>query len=39
MPVSRTEKDPDKLRQAYDMGRHTALQRIDDIRSFLSSKG
>lgn len=39
LPVSRTEKDPDKLRQAYDMGRHTALQRIDDIRSFLSSKG
>ena len=39
LPVSRTEKDPNKLRQAYDMGRQTALQQIDEIQTFLAPKG
>lgn len=36
LPVSRTEKDPDKLRQTYEMGRQAALERIDEIRQFLT---
>lgn len=35
LPVSRTEKDPAKLRQAYEMGRQTALKRIREITQFL----
>jgi predicted patatin/cPLA2 family phospholipase len=37
LPVSRTEKDPDKLREAYNIGRKTALSRIDEIKKFLIS--
>ncbi len=37
LPVSRTEKDPDKLREAYNIGRKTALSRIDEINKFLIS--
>ena len=35
LPVNRTEKDPDKLREAYNIGRKTALSRIDEIKKFL----
>jgi len=35
LPVSRTEKNPDKLRKAYEIGRQTAEARIGEIRSFL----
>ena len=38
LPVSRVEKDPEKLRAAYEIGRKTALARIDEIRSFLAPK-
>ena len=37
LPVSRTEKDPDKLKEAYNIGRKTALSRIDEIKKFLIS--
>lgn len=37
LPVNRTEKDPDKLREAYNIGRKTALSRIDEIKKFLIS--
>ncbi len=35
LPVSRTENDPAKLRQAYEIGRQTALARIDEVKQFL----
>ena len=38
LPVSRTEKDPAKLRQAYEMGRQTTLKRIDEIKAYLSAQ-
>ena len=35
LPVSRVEKDPEKLRAAYEIGRKNALSRIDEIKAFL----
>jgi predicted patatin/cPLA2 family phospholipase len=36
LPIGRTEKDPAKLRQVYEIGRQTALARLEEIRQFLS---
>lgn len=38
LPISRTEKDPDKLRQVYEIGRQTALRRIDKIQKYLDGQ-
>lgn len=35
LPVSRTENDPAKLRQTYEIGRQTALARIEEVKQFL----
>ena len=35
LPIGRTEKDPDKLRQVYEIGLQTALNRIEEIRQYL----
>lgn len=35
LPISRTEKDPDKLRLVYEIGRRTAEARIGEIRKYL----
>ncbi len=35
IPVSRVEKDPEKLKQAYHMGRRAAEQRMTEILKFL----
>ena len=35
LPMSRIEKNPEKLQQAYDMGRETALKHLDAIKVFL----
>lgn len=35
LPIKRTEKDPEKLRMAYEIGRHTAEARMAEIRNFL----
>lgn len=35
LPIGRTEKDPDKLRQAYEIGRRTAEARIEEIQKYL----
>lgn len=35
LPVSRTENDPAKLRQTYEIGRQTALARMDEVKQFL----
>jgi len=37
LPISRTEKDPDKLRIVYEIGRRTAEARIAEIRLFLET--
>ena len=39
LPVSRTEKDPEKLREAYEIGRRAAGKRIKEIRDFLAADG
>ena len=36
LPVSRTEKDPEKLQQAYDIGRQVATERLDEIIQYLN---
>ncbi len=35
LPVGRIEKNPQKLQEAYDMGRAAALERLDEIKAFL----
>jgi len=36
LPVSRVEKDPEKLRAAYEIGRSTAAARMTAVREYLS---
>ncbi len=38
LPVSRTEKDPEKLKAAYDEGRKTALARLSELQTFLTKE-
>ena len=38
LPISRTERDPEKLRQVYEIGRRTAEERIAEIRAYLERK-
>lgn len=35
LPVKMVERDPEKLKQAYELGRKTALCRIDELKRFL----
>lgn len=35
LPIGRTEKDSDKLRQVYEIGRRTAEARIEEIQRYL----
>ena len=35
LPISRTEKDPEKLRLVYEIGRKTAEARIEEIQAYL----
>ena len=35
LPISRTERDPEILRQVYEIGRQTAEARMDEIKKFL----
>ena len=37
LPVSRVERDPEKLREAYEIGRQTALARLDEIGAYLNT--
>ena len=37
MDVSRTESDPDKLEEAYRMGKKHAFARLEEIRAFIKS--
>ena len=34
--ISRTEKNPEELERVYQMGRRIALQRLDEVRAYLS---
>lgn len=36
LPVSRVEKDPSKLRLAYEIGRKTAAKRMSELTAFLT---
>ena len=36
LPIGRTEKDPDKLRQVYEIGRQTAEAKIAEIQKYLA---
>ena len=36
LPVSRVEKDPEKLKAAYSIGRKTAEAQLQSIRAFLT---
>ena len=36
LDISRTEKDPEELERVYQMGRRIALQRLDEVRAYLS---
>lgn len=38
LPVSRVEKDPAKLKSAYEMGREAATKNLDKIIKFLADK-
>lgn len=38
LPISRTERDPEKLREVYEIGRRTAEERIEEIKGFLEKK-
>lgn len=35
LPVSRAEKNPKKLKTAYEIGKKTALNRLDEMKKFL----
>jgi len=35
LPVSKVEKDPQKLKAVYEMGRKVAEERIEEIRRFV----
>lgn len=36
LPVARVEKDPKKLKEAYEIGRKTASSQMNAIRKYLS---
>ncbi len=38
LPVKRTERNPEKLKQAYDEGRKVALKNLSEIKEFLSQR-
>ena len=37
LPVSRVEKDPEKLKEAYEIGRKTASNHLDKLQKFLAN--
>lgn len=37
LPIGRIEKDPEKLRKVYEIGRSVAQKRLADIKSFLET--
>lgn len=39
LPIGRTEREPEKLRLAYEIGRQTAESRMKEIKDYLSEHG
>lgn len=37
LPIGRTENDPEKLRQVYEIGRNAAESKIAQMQAFLAS--
>lgn len=37
LPIGRTERDPDKLKAVYDIGREVGMRHIDAIKKFLNA--
>lgn len=37
LPVSRVEKKPERLKEAYEIGRAMAMKRLEEVRTFLES--
>lgn len=37
LPIERTEREPDKLRAVYEIGRKIGLEYIDDIKQFIEN--
>ena len=37
LPVRRIEKDPEKLKAAYEIGRNTAIKQLEKIKTFLAN--
>lgn len=35
LPVGKIEKDPDKLKEAYELGRNVTLKRLEEIKEYL----
>ncbi len=38
LPVGRIERDPEKLKRVYEMGRQTALERLAEIKEFVGKR-
>lgn len=38
LPIRRVERDPQRLKRAYDIGRETAKRRLCEIKAYLSAK-
>lgn len=36
LPVSRVEKDPEKLKEAYEIGRRIGLERLEELKHYLN---
>ena len=36
LPIGRTENDPEKLRQVYEIGRQAATARIEEIKAYFN---
>ena len=39
LPVSRVEKNPENLKEAYEIGRRTAQKKLNEIKMFLNASG
>lgn len=36
LPIGRTERDPQKLKVVYDIGRDVAMKHLEEIKQFLA---
>lgn len=38
LPIGRTERDPEKLKMVYNIGRNTAKKMLEDIKKFANQR-